>query len=379
MMNSPLRVLHLEDSPDDAILIRRKLRAEFPRCEVIRVDDESGFRAGLKAGPLDLILSDYRVPAFHGMNALMLARELCPEVPFLFLSGLLGDELAVDCLKAGATDYLLKDRPARFAPAVRRALTEADLRAKRKHFQAELEQRNRDLLKRNQEIENFYHTLSHELKTPLTSALEFIAIVVDGLGGPINDAQKEYLGIAKDSCHQMRNCINDLLDATRLETGKFALHTKPAALDALAHRVLTALRPAAQEKKVTLTEEIQPGLPLLPLDEQRMVQVISNLLGNALKYTPPGGSVFVKVSEVADALEFSVRDTGCGIPRAEQEHIFDRLYQVKTGDAATGGIGLGLYLCRELVQLHGGRIWVESQPGKGSTFRFVIPKSTGTK
>lgn len=363
------------------MLVRRKLRAEFPRCEVMRVDNEQDFRAALKSGPLDLILSDYRVPGFHGMNALALVRQLCPEVPFLFLSGVLGDELAVDSLKAGATDYVLKDRPARLVPAIRRALSEADARAKRKHFQAELEQRNRDLLKRNQEIENFYHTLSHELKTPLTSASEFIAIVMDGLGGPINEAQREYLNIAKDSCDQMRNCINDLLDATRLETGKFALHTKPTALDALAHRVITALQPAAREKKISLREEIEQGLPLLPLDEPRMVQVITNLLGNALKYTAPGGSVFVKVCNLPDAgqVEFSVRDSGCGIPQREQEHIFDRLYQVKTGDATAGGIGLGLYLCRELVQLHGGSIWVESQPGKGSTFRFVIPKSPSTE
>lgn len=373
-MNAPLRVLHLEDSPDDASLIRRKLRAEFPRCEITRVDEEQGFRAALKAGSLDLILSDYRVPGFHGMTALALARELCPEVPFLFLSGVLGDELAVDSLKAGATDYLLKDRPARLVPAIRRALAEAEARAKRKHIQAELQQRNGDLLKRNQEIQNFYHTLSHELKTPLTSALEFIAIVMDGLGGPVTDAQKEYLGIAKESCQQMRNCINDLLDATRLETGKFTLHKKPAALDALAHRVLATLRPAAKEKKIAIVEEIDAGLPSLPLDEQRMIQVIANLLGNALKYTPPGGSIHVKtrVTE-GEQLEFSVSDTGCGIPQEEQDHIFDRLYQVKTGDATTGGIGLGLYLCRELVQLHGGTIWVESRYGKGSTFRFVIP------
>src|SRR5688572_30952970 len=143
-MNLPLRVLHLEDCPDDAILIRRKLRAEFPRCEVIRLDDEASFRAALKAGPPDLILSDYRVPAFHGMTALALARETCPEVPFLFLSGVLGDELAVDCLKAGATDYVLKDRPARLIPAIRRALAEADLRVRRKASSLALERSVRE-------------------------------------------------------------------------------------------------------------------------------------------------------------------------------------------------------------------------------------------
>jgi len=635
---SVLRVLHLEDSPDDAILIRRKLRAEFPRCEVIRVDEEGAFRAAAKAGAVNVILSDYRVPGFHGMTALAVAREACPEVPFLFLSGVLGDELAVDCLKAGATDYLLKDRPARLVPAIRRALAEADVQARRKRaeeqlrhseeqyrdlfenatdliqivgtdsrlmlvnpawlktleytqeevralsffdilhadfhdqwrlrlssadtgesssaweailftkhgrpiavqgnmtvrradgkvialrgtfhdvtekklaglalehsireyealvnsidgivwqaslpdlrftfvsrhaerllghsprvwldnpdfwrdhihpddreraialcreltpdqkyqsfeyrmlaadgrfvwlrdtirmrgddperpqlqgimvditatkvaeetmgcIQGELQQMNRDLVKKNREIDNFYHTLSHELKTPLTSASEFVSIVIDGLAGTINETQKEYLEIAKHSCIQLRNCINDLFDATRLETGKLTLQLKPLRLDLLAHRVISAMLPAAQEKEVSLTEEFEPGLALALADEHRVTQVITNLLGNALKHTPPRGSVHVRLRASVlsdDLLEFSVRDTGCGISPADQEHIFDRLYQVKAGDATTGGIGLGLYLCRELVELHGGHIWVQSQRSQGSTFTFVIPKA----
>ena len=512
-MNAPLRVLHLEDSPDDAIIVRRKLRAEFPRCEVSRVEDEAGFRAAIKSGAIDLILSDYRVPSFHGMTALALARDICPDVPFLFLSGVLGDELAVDCLKAGATDYLLKDRPARLVPAMRRALAEADVRAKRKQteeqlrhsmreyealvnsidgivwqatfpdlrftfvscqaerllghpqrawlddpdfwrnhihpddreralalcrdltperkyqsfeyrmlaangrfvwlrdlismrtddperpqlqgimvdisaakvaeetmacIQTELQRTNRDLLKKAREIENFYHTLSHELKTPLTSASEFVSIVLDGLAGAVNDTQKEYLEIARHSCLQLRNCINDLFDATRLETGKLTLQRKPLSLDALAHRVISAMLPSAREKEVSLTQDIELGLPLAIADEHRIIQVITNLLANALKHTGQGGNVHVTLRSSAlsaDLLEFSVRDTGCGISPADQQHIFDRLYQVKTGDATTGGIGLGLYLCRELVQLHGGRIWVESQLGQGSTFTFVIPKA----
>jgi PAS domain S-box-containing protein len=637
-MNPPLRVLHLEDSPDDAILVRRKLRVEFPRCEVIRVDEEAAFRAAIKTGSVDLILSDYRVPSFHGMTALALTREICPEVPFLFLSGMLGDELAVDCLKAGATDYLLKDRPARLVPAIRRALAEADVVAKRKQMeaqlrytedqyrdlfesatdliqivgtdgrfmlvnpawlktlgytqaevrslsfldvlhcdyheqwrrrlqcadtgdpssaweailltkqrhpisvqgnmtvrrqegkaiafrgtfhdvtqkklaelalehsireyealvnsidgivwqatfpdlrftfvsrqaerllghsprswlehpdfwrdhihpddreraialcreltpdrkyqsfeyrmlaadgrfvwlrdlismraddpvrpqlqgimvditaaklaeetmaciQAELQKTNRDLLKKNREIENFYHTLSHELKTPLTSASEFVSIVIDGLAGSINDTQREYLEIAKDSCIQLRNCINDLFDATRLETGKLALQRKPVRLDLLARRVITAMLPTAREKEVSLTEDLQPGLAPALADEHRIIQVITNLLANALKHTGSGGSIHIRLRPSAlsdDLLEFSVRDTGCGISPADQQHIFDRLYQVKTGDATTGGVGLGLYLSRELVQLHGGQIWVESQLGQGSAFTFVIPKA----
>jgi two-component system, OmpR family, sensor histidine kinase VicK len=251
--------------------------------------------------------------------------------------------------------------------------------ARMRRIQAKLRQINFDLKRRNREIQNFYHTLSHELKTPLTSAREFICIVKDGLGGPLNQTQLDYLEMARQSCDQLTACINDLLDATRLETGKLILDLKPASFGDLVQKVAAALGPQATGKKIRLAHEIQPDLPSVHLDEHRITQVLSNLVNNAIKYTPVGGRILLKVTEDAqrpELLRISVSDTGCGIPKNEQERIFDRLYQVKSGDAATEqGVGLGLYLCRELVELHGGSIGVESNPGKGSTFSFVIPKS----
>ena len=384
-MKSRLRLLLLEDGPDDVFIIRRRLAAELPECEVVSVATKAEFTEALKAGGWDLILSDYLLRAFHGLEALVIARELRPDIPFLFLSGMVGDEVAVESLKAGATDYVLKDRPARLVPAIQRALKEAEVLAHRRQaekekrrIQAELEESNRNLVRKNHEIQEFYHTLSHELKTPLTSASEFISIVMDGLAGPVNKTQLEYLAIAQDSCQQLRGCINDLLDATRLDTGKLTVELKPTALDELVHRAVSAMRPAATQKKVTLTEKIQPNLPRIPLDEYRITQVVNNLLSNALKFTPVGGCIDVKAGEAPstpDVLEISISDTGCGIVKEERDRIFDRLYQVKAGDAATGqGLGLGLYLCRELVQLHGGNIRVESERGQGSTFTFVLPK-----
>jgi CheY-like chemotaxis protein len=139
------------------------------------------------------------------------------------------------------------------------------------------------------------------------------------------------------------------------------------------------MMPMATEKKIALSQEAQPDLPHVLLDEKRMVQVITNLLNNAIKYTPASGKIIVKAGEAPghpELLQVSVSDTGCGIAKEEHEHIFERLYQIKAGDAATEeGIGLGLYLCRELVQLHGGNIRVDSEPGKGSVFSFVLPKS----
>ncbi|HTD86595.1 MAG TPA: response regulator [Candidatus Binatia bacterium] len=383
-MQSSLRILHLEDNADDAKLIRRKLSTDMPGCEVHHVENEEQFSKALESSHWNLILADYSMPSSHGLDALALARQLCPSTPFLFLSGMMGEETAVESLKAGATDYVLKDRPARLVPAIRRALELAEARERREQdeeqmvrIQAELQKSNEDLRRRNAEIQNFYHTLSHELKTPLTSAREFISIVMDGLAGPLNETQLEYLGIAKEGCDQLGACMNDLLDATRLDTGKLRLDFKPAAVEVLAQRVVAAFGPAAARKQLSVRTEVQPGLPKVPFDEHRIAQVISNLVSNALKYTSSGGEIVIKVgfaSSTSELLQVTVSDTGCGIAKEDQERVFDRLYQVRAGDAVTGqGVGLGLYLCRELVQLHGGRIWLESTPGKGSAFCFVLP------
>lgn len=246
-----------------------------------------------------------------------------------------------------------------------------------RRIQGQIERTNADLRRKNEEIQNFYHTLSHELKTPLTSAREFISIVIDGLAGGLNDTQREYLRIALESCNQLRVCINDLLDATRLETGKLSIELKPTALGELAQRVVTTLLPAAAGKRIRLACDVDPGLPPVELDESRITQVITNLVNNALKFTEAGGTITVSVgasAEKQDVMEVSVTDTGRGIPGAQIDRIFDRLYQVKSGDATTEqGVGLGLFICRELVRLHGGDIRVESTVGKGSTFTFELP------
>lgn len=241
-----------------------------------------------------------------------------------------------------------------------------------------LEEANKNLLRKNQEIKNFYHTVSHELKTPLTSAREFISIVMDGLAGPLNETQQEYLSIARESCNRLRVSINDLMEATRLETGKLALEMKPGSLAALIEQLITILGPVAVRKQIALTREVQPDLPDFCFDPNRVMQVMVNLLNNALKFTPNHGRVTVTAGESPDQpgyVKVCVKDTGCGLAPTEVERIFERLYQVPNGEGGSQqGLGLGLYISRELVQSHGGKIWVESEPDKGSTFSFVIPK-----
>lgn len=238
----------------------------------------------------------------------------------------------------------------------------------------------RQLVDRNTEIQLFYHTLSHELKTPLAVAREFVCLVLDGLAGPLTDTQREYLDIARDSCDQLRRHVNDLLDVTRLETGKMSIHRQPVALSALLERVASGLQPEAGRRQIQLTWACEPDLPPVAADSQRLQQVLTNLVGNALKFTPPGGKVRIHAGRSPERPEaellVGVRDTGPGIPADQRERIFERLQQGETADtraSARGGLGLGLYICREVVRLHGGRIWVDSEPGRGSHFQFTLP------
>lgn len=243
---------------------------------------------------------------------------------------------------------------------------------------ASLQAAHQELIRKNEEVQAFYHTVSHELKSPLTAIREFVSIVLDGLAGPLSETQREYLAIARESCNQLRVCIDDLLDNTRIETGKLGLEFKPGSLAALAQRVATTFWPMAAGKGIQLGCEVQPGLSEVPFDEHRVSQVISNLVSNALKFTGEGGRIVISVTESSrhpEFLEVSVADTGAGIASDQLERVFDRFYQVHKSEAAPGqGFGLGLYICRELVNLHGGKIWAESVPGQGSNFSFILPK-----
>jgi PAS domain S-box-containing protein len=265
-----------------------------------------------------------------------------------------------------------------------RNITERKRAEQKMHdVQTQLEQTNRDLTKRSQEIQYFYHTLSHELKTPLTAAREFVSIVIDGLAGELNATQLNYLGIAKKSCTELAVYINDLLDATRLDTGKLHIELKAVSLAAIIQRAIAVMEPVAARKKIRLSKELETDMTDVMVDESRIMQILTNLLNNALKFTFEGGAIIVKLAEYSkssECVQISVTDNGCGIPKDKIDNLFHRFYQIENGDATPEkGVGLGLYLCRELVLMHGGSIWVESMLGKGSTFSFTIPKQPATK
>jgi signal transduction histidine kinase len=168
-----------------------------------------------------------------------------------------------------------------------------------------------------------------------------------------------------------------LLDAATLEAGGLRLQREPVRLERVAERVLAARRMLAGS--CTLHLETRPRLPLADADPIRIEQVLANLVDNAIKYSPQGGAIRVRInSHASDMLSVSVADQGMGIPAEHLKHLFERFYRVDSGTRSVRGVGLGLYICRSLVESHGGRIWVDSQPGLGSTFAFTLPALAGS-
>ncbi|NPA90835.1 MAG: PAS domain-containing protein [Chloroflexi bacterium] len=222
---------------------------------------------------------------------------------------------------------------------------------------------------------NFISVISHELKTPLHSIKGFVEIIRMGKAGPITDLQADFLTTVKEQTQVLQRMIDDLLVFSRLEAGELKMHVEEISLAAIADRVVQKLTPIAEEKGILLHNQIPHTLPDIEGDYMRMEQVLTNLVENALKFTPSGGKVTVGGEDRGEKVRIWVQDTGIGIPESEQERIFERFYQVDTSERrAYRGAGLGLTICKYIVERHHGRIWVESTPGRGSTFYVELPK-----
>jgi signal transduction histidine kinase len=250
-----------------------------------------------------------------------------------------------------------------------------------------LARQNVDLAIANAELERlddvktmFVSVAAHELRTPLTPITGFLEMLLDEEFGPLTDIQRESLEIVNRSTKRLEALTDNLLDLTRLEAGRLAVVLKPTDLSALIESVAVEYRPQLEAKSQHLTVDIQVDAPFALCDEARASQIIGNLLSNASKYTLDGGEITVSLTlaEEEGFVQVSVTDTGVGISAGDQERLFERFFRARSaGEARAPGTGLGLYITRSLVELHGGQIWFESKIARGSAFHVTFPIADG--
>jgi PAS domain S-box-containing protein len=496
-MAEPLRLLLLEDSPEDARLIVHELRRAGLDPLAERVETARDFIAHLDPIP-DIILADYRLPGFTALEALRIVRDRAPGIPFLVVTGALGDEAAVECLREGALDYLLKDRLARLGAAVTQALHQKRLRdeqrradlalresearkaailetaveaiitidegcrveslnpaaerlfgyraedrigrgiailfppdaaggpaqsllvgdpaaggdgctvaaeitgrrsdgsvfpaelstsevrfrerriftkfvrdiSERKAAELELAQRARELARSNIELEQFAYVASHDLKEPLRHMSSFTQLLARRYADKLDATGHEFMSFIVDGAARMERLIDDLLLYSRAGTRGARLELVDC--NEVIERVLANLKSSIDEVGAVITRD---HLPSLFTDAQQLGQVFQNLIGNAVKYhgtDPP--RIHVAARRQPGEWIFSVRDNGIGIDPKHAERIFVVFQRLHTRDEYPG-TGIGLAICKKIVERHGGQIWVESQPGRGASFLFSMPDS----
>jgi two-component system sensor histidine kinase/response regulator len=389
-MDKELRILMLEDVSTDAELIELTLRKGNISFISKQVDTKEDFIRGLNDFAPDIILSDFHIPAFDGLEALAIATKEFPDVPFILVTGALGEERAVEVLKSGANDYILKNNLSRLPHVLLRALSEAEEKKERKlaeeqlkEYASELERANQEL-KRVDEIKSeFVSIASHELRTPLASIKNAVQLILRGKTGEINENQAKFLQMAERNIDRLTSLLNNLLDLSRIESGKVLVNFEEIGLRGTIEFTLSSFKPQADAKSVKLMMDVPADLPSVYGDREKLEQILTNLIGNAIKFTPEGGEITVSAKpfhENKNIVAISVRDSGIGIPEDELEKVFEKFHQVEGSLTRTvTGTGLGLAITKGLVEASHGSIWVESEIGKGSTFTFTLPISEGEK
>lgn len=219
---------------------------------------------------------------------------------------------------------------------------------------------------------DFVATASHELRTPLTGMSMSINLLLENTQDKLSESEKELLEVASEDVERLRNLVNDLLDLSKIESGRIEMEFTEVEIGFLLEKAVSLLAVQAQEKEIELTQTAPADLPPVEVDPNKIIWVLTNLIANGLRYTDPGGKIQISATQRGNWVEVSVADNGAGIPWEYQSRIFDKFVQVQT-DKDVGGSGLGLAICKEVVNAHRGRIWVKSTPGEGSEFTFTLP------
>ncbi len=360
-MATPLRVLIVEDSADDAELLLRELRRGGYEPTAERVETAQVMSTALARQPWDAILADYSLPQFSGFAALKLVQEKSLDIPFIIVSGTIGEGTAVAAMRAGAHDYLMKGNLVRLTAAVERELREAAMR--REHRR--MERLKDDLL----------DVMAHEFRTPLSVLLEGVSQLTDGSVGQATPDQRPVLTMMADNLQRLTTLSEKALSAAQWLVNKVEFKLTEVDVAEVVKTVRAHFNPVAEAKGIRFQMQAPnrtvPGVA----DAAWLKEALGQLVENAIQATPSGGEVILSCATTADGGQVCVQDTGRGIPAAELQALFERFQWVgDVNERRTGGLGLGLFIAKAIAEAHGGTLTAESMVGKGTRMTLHLPK-----
>ncbi len=361
------RVLVVEDNPVDGELVKHELqRAGLETVDPI-VQTVEDLRRRIRTDCPDIILTDYNLGQWQGMDVLQVLREERLEIPVIVVSGALGDVTAVECIKQGASDYVLKDSLARLPISIRRALEDKRNREEREAAQEELAKRVEELARSNRDLEQFAYVASHDLQEPLRMVAAYTQLLGERYKGKLDEQADKYIHYAVDGAQRMQTLIQDLLAFSR--AGRQG-DMKRTECDAVLSEALTNLEALILESKAVVHRD---PLPAVNAIASQLRQVFQNLIGNAIKFRGQAAPVVhIGAEPDGEAWRFSVKDNGIGMAPDDIQNIFVVFRRLHTREEYPGN-GIGLAICKKIIERHGGKIWVESEPGQGTTFLFTLP------
>ena len=369
---TPVRVLVLEDRADDAELMIWGLEDAGYHVSWTRVDLEADFIAALSPD-LDVILADYTLPSFDVLHALGRLEESGLSVPFIVVSGTISEEVAVDCIKRGAADYLVKDRLARLPAAVGSALDGRRLRDEREAAvlalqcsAEELSAANAALRVADEMKDHLLAITAHELRTPLTSILGYATLLRREWNGDARELGEGWVAIVEQQSRRMLSHVEDLLTLTAVELGVVQLQCEPVQLALALARAAAVSVPAGV--RISCAEDLT-----VFADHGRLEQILVNLFNNAAKYGGSAISAEAHRDPHSDDVELRILDEGPGVPAEFVPALFDKFAQAAARSEGASGFGLGLAIVASLAAAHGGAVWYEPNLPRGACFAVRLP------
>jgi len=356
-----LQVLAVEDDPTEIELTMLALQRGGFDAVYAAVQTREEFTERLHHADYDVILTGYNLPSWNGMETVEVLREEGLDIPVIVVSGYLGELKAVECIKQGAADYVLKDHLLRLPDAVGRALREKKVREEHRRDHEDLARSNRDL-------EQFAYVASHDLQEPLRMVAIYTQLLAERYQGKLDENADKYIHYAVDGATRMQVLVKDLLAFSRV--GSQGAKFRPTDCAAAVEIALRNLHAAVQESGARV--ECGP-MPAVVADPTQLVQLFQNLIGNALKFRGSEAPVVsITAEQTKQEVIFSVADNGIGIAPEHADLVF-AIFKRLHSRTEYPGSGIGLAICKKIVERHGGKIRVESQPGHGCTFRFTLP------